>query len=57
MYKDYFNYIGAKNDDDEKMVVVRIWAYLFVNNTLNIDIRIGQQIYVEIFLINGILNI
>ena len=42
---------------DEKMVVVRIWAYLFINNTLNIVIGMGQQIYVEIFLINEILNI
>ena len=57
MYKDYFNYIGAKNDDDEKMGVARIWGYLFINNTLNIVIGIGQKIYVEIFLINEILNI
>ena len=49
--------MGAKNDDVEKMVVVRIWAYLFINNTPNIVIGMGQQIYVEIFLINEILNI
>ena len=41
--------VRVQNGDDEKMVFVRIWAYLFINNTLKLLIGMGQQIYVEIF--------
>ena len=49
--------LELKNDDDEKNGGCEDLGLLFINQTLNIVIGMGQQNICEIFLINEILNI